>query len=240
MEMPNDALITRIEALFRLGEHTSTGRHEAAVAMEKAQALLLAHNLTRADIHTNDPVPTPTDGIGKVDINYTASTAWNAHLLNLLARTNLCRVIRSRSTNTCHLFGRRANVFAVVKMFDWLSNELTYQAMRDWRIYKADAGTQNSRAWRTDFYQGAISTLYDRLEPAVAVFSRGSGRDIVLANTKLVDDAVHRVFPKVTKGHSSRRHIGDGYASGRQAGATVRMGPQGGLNGGSQALNAGR
>ena len=234
-------VLTRIEALFRLGEHSTSNLHEAANAIALAQALLLQHNLTRANINTNGAGVPTTEAIGQVQIKNTVGHAWRMRLAATIARTNLCMVVNDASNKTAHLFGTQTNVLAVVQMFDWLARELEHQAIRDWKAYKADGGTEASRTWRTAFYDGATAALRTRLEkPKEEFASTSAGSAIVLANDTRVKLARDRVFPYLTTGRRSVRSGSDGYGTGRQAGSNVRFEPQGALAGGARALGPGR
>lgn len=232
-------LLTRIEALFRLGEHVTSNPHEAAVALGKAQALLLEHNLTRSQVKTGGEAPT-TEGVGKVEIKNDTGHVWRVRLASTIARANLCTVVNDSSNKTTHLFGSQTNVLAVVKMYDWLSKELDFQAVRDWKAYKADSGTEASRTWRAAFYDGAIAILRDRLQKPVDAFTQGAGSAIVLANDARVKAARDKVFPFLGQSRHSVRYTSDGYGAGRQAGSRVSFGPQGAISGGARALGAGR
>ena len=46
----SDSVLDKIKALLRMAEHPNSNEHEAALALERAQALLFEHNLSRADV----------------------------------------------------------------------------------------------------------------------------------------------------------------------------------------------
>lgn len=235
----NDSILTKIEALFRLGEHATANPQEAANALACAQALLLEHNLTRACINTNGEAPT-TQAIGKVEIKNTTGHNWKVRLLETIARANLCMVIDDPANKKAHVFGTETNVLAVVQMFDWLARELEFQAIRDWKAYKADGGTVASRTWRASFNHGAINALHRRLAKPKEEFAAGAGSAIVLANDTRVKAAVDRVFPNLAAGRRRTHSVNrDGFNSGRQAGGSVTLGPQGAIAGGMRVLGSG-
>ena len=235
---PTDDILQRIDKLFRLGEHPTSNPGEAANALGLAQNLLLKYNLTRESIKTSD-APT-TEGIGKVEIRNDTGHDWKVRLAGVIARANLCSIVNDASNKTTHLFGTQSNVLAVVKMFDWIARELEFQAMRDWKEYKADSGTEASRTWKGAFFDGAIGVLRARLQAPVDAFAQGEGMALVLANTTRVEAAKHKVFPNLSNGRHTVRRDSDGYGAGRQAGSNVRFGTQGSLSGGARALAAGR
>ena len=235
---PTDDILQRIDKLFRLGEHPTSNPGEAANALGLAQAMLLKHNLTRESIRTVD-APT-TEGVGKVEIHNDTGHDWKVRLASVIAKANLCTVVNDSNTKTTHLFGARTNVLAVVKMFDWITRELEFQAMRDWKEYKADSGTEASRTWKGAFFDGAIVAVRDRLQPPVDTFAQGEGRSLVLANDARVKAARDKVFPSLGRSRHTVRRDSDGYGAGKRAGAGVRFGAQGSLTGGARSLSAGR
>ena len=234
----NDGVLNLINQLFRLGEHPTSNPHEAANALERAQALLLKHNLTRSQLTVGTEAPA-TDHIGMVDIKEDAGYSWKSRLANVIAKASLCYLVSTPSAKTMHLFGSRANVLAVVRMFQWTAQELERQALGDWRAYKADSGTEASRTWKSAFYDGAINTIRRRLQPPIDAFTAGTGRALVLANTAKVQAAVSKIYPHTTKGTHTTRRDSDGYGAGMEAGRNVRFGPQGAISGGQRALSVG-
>jgi hypothetical protein len=46
----DERIIEKIRALLAMAEHPNSNEHEAAIALERAQALLLQHNLDRASV----------------------------------------------------------------------------------------------------------------------------------------------------------------------------------------------
>ena len=232
----NQHILDQIDKLFRLGEHPTTNPSEAANALAIAQKLLLKHNLTRASVGPAADMPTDNK-VGKVEIKDDTGHTWKCSLVNVIARANLCFVVNSAGQKVSHVFGTQSNVLAVVKMFDWVSRELEYQAMRDWRDYKAHCGTESSRTWKAAFFNGAIVAIRDRLQPQVTTFANGEGKALVLANDATVKAARDRVFPHLGTSRRSINYGSDGYGAGKQAGAGVRFGAQGSLNGGARALS---
>lgn len=230
-------LLARIEALFRLGEHSTANPYEAANAIERAQALLLEHNLTRQAIATSSEAAPTTEGIGKVEVISESGHDWRIRLLNVIAKANLCRVVNDKQRKAGVLFGTQTNVLAVVQMYDWLSTQLLAQSLAGWKAY---SGRETLRAWKTAFFDGATAILRDRLQRPVDTFAQGAGSAIVLANDARLKAAVHKIFPTLGRSSHSVRSGSDGYGAGRTAGANVRFGAQGAIGSGARALGAGR
>lgn len=61
MEPTRGQLVAKLEALFRLAEHENTPPHEASLALDRAQAMLRSHNLSRpATTTAASPKRSPT------------------------------------------------------------------------------------------------------------------------------------------------------------------------------------
>ena len=231
-------ILERIQALLRMAEHPNSNPHEASLALEKAQSLLLQHNLTRASITTSEG-PAASGNIGKLAVTAAEGFAWKATLLNTIAKANLCRAVSEPREHTAHLFGTRANVLAVLGMYEWLAQQLETMALRDFKAYKFQGGAENGRTWKAAFFAGATIAIYDRLQQPFANFAAGSGQELVLANAAQVKAAMWRVFPLIKTTHRSARS-GDGVRAGRQAGANVSFRRAASLNSGQRALASGR
>ena len=233
-----DNVLERIQALLRMAEHPNSNEHEAAIALERAQAMLLEHNLSRASVNTGPEAaqgaPSP---IGKVEVGY--DTLWHSSLLNTIALKNLCKVIRDPSESKCHLFGARDNVLTVVSMYQWCKEQLDSMALRDFTTYKRERGSESSRTWKAAYFAGATVVLRDRLAPPLATFSAGPGRALVLVNDSRVAAAVKSVFPHVGSSRRSVNYGSDGYGAGKRAGESVRFGRTAALGYGGQKQLAG-
>jgi hypothetical protein len=235
-ETISESIMTKIKALLAMAEHANSNPNEAALALERAQALLLAHNLTRADIQTADK-STPV-GIGQIDGVETAGFTWKSRLLYTIAKSNLCTVVVSGSVNTWHLFGQYDNVKSVLTMYQWVSHQLEMMAVKDWAIYHESGGYEHVKTWKAGFFEGANSAIRDRLDKPFQAFADGNGRALVVQSKEMLNAATHKVFPRLVTRHIAGSRSSDGRASGRVAGQNVSMTPQTKLGHGLR-LNAG-
>lgn len=229
-------VMEKIRHLFAMAEHANSNENEAAIALEKAQELLLRHNLTRGDINNNDNNNTPV-GIGKIDGSETSGYNWKSILLNTIAKNNLCRVIGTSRLKQWHLFGTYENVKAVLQMYHYIVPELEHIALIEWNKYKKSGGYENARSWKNGFFFGAINTINKRLSETMERFVAGDSRAIINYNQGMVNDAIHKVYPHVVNRRTSIRST-SGYGQGQSAGNNIHLKPQGKLNG-VLALNRG-
>jgi hypothetical protein len=233
--MADEQIYHTIRQLFAMAEHATSNEHEAAVALEKAQALLFKHNLSRATIGDIDNGPT-TPGMGQVTITEEHGYTWRKRLLHVIAKNNLCQTIGSPQNKGIHVFGGRDNVRAVLEMYYWLAEQVIKIAGPGYKEYKRQGGDEAARTWNAGFYVGAINTLGERLRKPLEEFSQGQGHAIVKVNNTALTQAVRRVFPHTQKARGTTR-MGDGFFSGRQAGHNVTLGQARPISSGRPALS---
>ena len=113
-----DEVIALIRKLFALAG--SPNEHEAALALEKAHALLLRYNL-RAETVTSGP-GNHTDAVTGVWIPGFGGYRWRPELLGILAYHMFCHPLRTRDQVV--LVGRPTNIAATRALFAWLASQL--------------------------------------------------------------------------------------------------------------------
>lgn len=226
--MVEQNVIDKIHALLNMTTGHGCTENEANTAMEKAQALLLAHNLTQADIRVKEHTIAP--GIGQVDKSETEGYAWKVYLMFAISQGNLCKMVSTPQKKTMHLFGTYDNVKASLEMYDWLSGELENRAIKDIKEYRNQGGTEHGRTWRVSYFRAACREIKDRLAKPLETFAQGNGREVVVYNDKAVGEAVKRVYPRLTHSTSYVRQ-GDGYGYGKQAGSSISLARQRTLTG---------
>ncbi len=223
MNEVNDKITEKIAQLLAMAEHPNSNQNEAAVALEKAQALLLRHNLERADI-LNTQQQTP-DGIGKLGVTELNGYTWKINLAAVLAKSNLCRVIGSPSSKSWHIFGSYDNVRAVVGMYDWITTQLVWMCEKEFRDYKNDEGTERGQTWKAGYFMGAIAAIKGRLAPPMEEFKYGTGHDLVIINDAALSTAVKQVYPRLTSRRVGGNGGRDGQSTGKAAGGNMNLTP---------------
>jgi len=231
--MVNETIINKVKALLNMTESNGCTEAEAGLAMERVQSMLLKHNLDMSTI-TNDSPAAPV-GIGVIDGNEEHGFNWKNHLLGVIARNSLCKVIGSPHMKQWHLFGSHDNVKAVLEMYHWIVPELERLALSAWKEYKANNGYENARTWKQGFFVGAASTIHKRLAESLETFSAGVGHALVLYNQQALSTAVHKVYPHLTSSRISQGGYG-GRDAGIVAGNGVHLRPQRSLSSGALRL----
>jgi hypothetical protein len=234
-----EKILERIRHLLAMAEHPNSNPNEAAIALEKAQAMLLKHNLDRASVITNEAQSPVSSKVGQVDMLF--GQRWETELARIIAKANLCKLITTLRLNELHFFGSRDNVTVVVAMFLWVREQLEGMSKRDRREYIKNGGSEVAKTWRVSYMIGAVSIIKERLNKPMTEFSQGEGRALVVYNDKALAEAVFKVYPILGRGRGvSYNPHGAGYGLGRQAGAKVTFAKAKPVGSGALALGSGK
>lgn len=229
--MVTDNVMFKIKALLNMTVQHGCTQEEANTAMEKAQALMLQHNLDIRDIQTGE-VKDESGKIGMIEKD-AERLLWKGNLLHIISKNMMCKVVRNAQKNKYYLFGTKANVETVVEMHNWIILQLEQMALRDFTTYRNQGGQTQGKSWKVSYFYGAINSINKRLSKPFQEFSQGTGTAIIIYNDKAVSEAVNRVFPKLVQS-SYRYHNNDGSSYGRKAGENVSLRPQVKLNNNSK------
>ena len=131
--MTNEDIVDRIRKLLRLAEDAGATEAEAAAALERANALLIRHNLSMDAIAVSTG---EQPAVGERHIPAGWAGSWRGSLLGILARHNLCTPFISRKgkRDTVVVVGRPANVDATHAMYDWIADQLERLATEEWLV----------------------------------------------------------------------------------------------------------
>lgn len=235
----SDSVLEKISALLRMAEHPNSNENEAALALERAQALLLKYNLDRSEIGQGKQ----SESLGIVkDVFIEPAEFYQARkqLLHTIAKNNLCKVVGSPLQLKSTLFGSAANIKMVRGMYEWVGEQLDRMVMLNMITYAQGVQQPNYRTYWISFYLGACETINVRLQKGMDTFKYGSGRDLVPMVARDLDRAARAEFPYLVKGRANYgRENYDGAAAGRRAGNDVTFSRTGQI-GGTRALGSGR
>ena len=145
--MTTDDILERIRKLLRLAHDAGATEAEAAAALERANALLISHNLSMEQI-AGSTGEQPTVGEQHISTGWAGS--WRGSLLGILARHNLCSPFISRDgkKDTIVVVGRPANVDVTRAMYDWIAEQLEYIAAEEWLIVsRVQREVASDRPW---------------------------------------------------------------------------------------------
>lgn len=242
--MIDSRLQSKVMKMIAIAEDAAN-EHEAAVAVAKAQEILLAHNLTMETFQPDQP-DTPTEAIKdpfKMDID--SGFTWRSSLIGVIARGNLCYLAQSRNEKLVYLFGTASNIRDVMAMYDWLTEQaerLAHETAEDRKREYLDAfgeKPRDTRSFKTSFHQGFASAIQTRLMESRAAFDRAEqSTQALTVIEKDAEGAAHAYFPSLGKTRRSRSSNREGYSAGRSAGASTNMARTGVLSGGPRQLRA--
>ena len=165
----------KIQKLMSLG--SSPNEHEAARALEMANALLLKYNLEMDEIEKQgapiaDPIVNEQYELG------THAFQWKILLANAIAQHNFCRLLVGHRNRHLYFVGRKTNVDATRDMFTWVTMQLLTLCQKDsanrpteqrW-TYDRQLGDycyktvkMDGLRWQTSWCMGATVRIAERL-----------------------------------------------------------------------------
>ena len=148
--MTTDDIVERIRKLLRLAKDAGATEAEAASALERANALLIRHNLSMDALAVSTG---EQPAVGEQHISTGWAGSWRGSLLGVLARHNLCApfIIRDGKHDTGVVVGRPANVQVTHAMYKWIAEQLEHFAMEEWlvvnRAQRDSAAAWTGRPW---------------------------------------------------------------------------------------------
>lgn len=164
--MADASLLARIQKLLKLAADRSTTPEEAALAAERAQALLYKHNLTLADVQGADDI-VEVDRISRND-------HWRLVLGANLAKYNRCRMLHY--TGGMRFIGKPGDIEIVLYLYTYLSRMLQRMSHEAWTahvksltdpilgVYPSLLDPEVETNWVASWRIGAVQMIAIRLE----------------------------------------------------------------------------
>ena len=228
-------LLDRIRKLLALS--ASSNENEAAMAAEKAQAMLAEHNLSMQDVKASDGDDMMKDVIIDNTI-VTSSHPWRRPLGLAVARLYFCTyyytTTRGKSTNTHSFVGADHNVMVAVVMFKYLLETIDRLARKG----ALNVPKSEQSPYRVAFRSACCVRLCQRIYQRIEAAKRGeivgeTGKALVLAS--LYDRTQHMLDKfleqEVGKMRTGRTRLATtihqkGGSEGYQAGNTIGIDDQ--------------
>lgn len=255
--MPDTSLLERIKKLLRMASSGSGAtENEAAVALQKANELLLRHNLTLADINLKDSEAADAR-LAHEDMEV-LNEDWRVDLIRAIASANLCHVIRVKLPHSqqhmtwvptkVHLIGTETNRLVVKELYLWISEQIEGKYGLYLQAYREEFGVygrprqsdKKPREFRYGFFMGITRRLVERIEGQKVRAGNLQGcTALVLAHDEK-NKQYARDHWNLVKGEGQRIQADAGaYRVGVKSGDRVSFGGER-LPGGSRALGPGR
>lgn len=220
-----DTIIERIKKLLALA-HNNPDPKEAESAMALASKLMLKHSISQEAIdgHTGK-----TEMYNEVMQTGKFAT-WQATLLVIIARSNLCEVVKVKRDDYVVL-GIKANVAVTREMYQWLSGEIHRHAQLGFakKDEHSNFGSMDPHRFHTSFKHGANTALSARLakvqEEVKAESSSNASALMVISNKVAVYSK--EVFPHTspTKTRAGNNAAGNAFGAGHKVGSELNLKP---------------
>lgn len=206
--MDNQKIIELIQNCLALSK--SSNEHEASRAMEKAQDLLIKYNLDMASIEDKTVKGEDEATLINEVVDFDGPVTWGRTLLTVIANRNFCHSIKC--AEGIHILGRKANVRAVVSMFNWLEPQ----------IIRIAAKSPYVRMEKKSYILGMIHTIGQNLTANMEKHTATETRALIVTVQGEVDTWYKREYPHSSS--SGRGLISEGaYTSGQRDGHTVSI-----------------
>lgn len=211
----SDDILRKVRALLAMAENPAATQDEAEAFAAKAEALiakyaidaaLLEHKEHRGQVTLRKyPMPNP----------YAKA---KGTLLNAIALTNSCRVVRLGSEDVYAVYGYESDLAIVDMLYTSLLLQSQSSLLRQAR---------SDRSFRTAYWYGFASRVHARLTEVkkVAVADAEVGTALVLRDrASEVDSHVADAFPRMRKGRTTTVRDRSGYNSGSEAASRADLG----------------
>lgn len=232
--MEKESLISLIQKLLALSK--SPNENEAALAMAKAQELLLKYNLDMAEIKTSTPDDAGNNddaGLTNEPIDFDGDdkySPWERRLISVISSANLCKIVLCG--NGVHVLGRKVNVYSVVTMYNWIEPQVIRLAKESGFI----------RGDKTSYILGICETIDKRLQDNMISYQVNHNCTALVVNIKdELSKYIRSEYPHTGTARPVSIKSYGAYSSGKADGNKVSIHNAGSqIRSGRLALGAGR
>jgi hypothetical protein len=214
---PLERVIDKVRKLRALS--TSSNAFEAAAAAAAAERLLLAHELTEAEIARHAPPARDACAAAPPLDSFPAHVPrWRSHLAAYLARIHGCATwldptwddAAGRATWALRVAGRPGDVAIVRDLYTWLAGDVA-------RLVAAAGGTRSAR---NAFAWGAVLGIHEHMDRVRAELRAAAPWDaLVFLEERITEAAAAAPAGLRYAGKPTPVHDGEALERGRRAGA---------------------
>jgi len=245
-----EQIIEKVRGLLALAK--SSNPNEAALAAQRATALMQKYNLDQAQVDLSRNQPAYTKSAFALESN----RRWRHRLMSLICNANFCQFVWYVGKRDGFILGRAVNIPAVRVLYDYLADSLdkmaeeafkhyTWQPMNDVptvytmaELKRADDECQrrmqpgNKISWKDSFFNGACDVLALRLLEQKQAFEAESvtSRALVVMTDNELKDYASKVFGDTLNevnshnDHTTKEKRGqDGWHEGFKAGHKISL-----------------
>jgi len=185
----NTKLVEKIQKLLSLA--TSANEHEAKLAAEKANELLIKHNLTRDQVEGFGEASYVNE-IGYISKRYPFEATWASHIVKEHFFVNVLHLKASPQnmrTSKIWFIGEKTNVQVARYVFEFLVRK--YKEL--WKVYQYRNGAHNHD--KGAYYRGLTLGLDDQLEATKKKVENETG--LMVIRDPMIDETTKMHHPKV-------------------------------------------
>jgi hypothetical protein len=191
-----ERIIDKIRKLLALAAD-ATEPNEAALAAERAQALMIEHAIEEEAVRGKGGESAPSEPIEtellwdyRVPKTWNKGTSWekksmapskipqwHVQLAGAMARSFLCRVYYT-SGREITMVGRRSAREVFSATYFYVRSEIEKLCNAGWKVERDERTSPSgaeARRWKTAFYSGAVSTISTRLRDSMKKLEAGTG-----------------------------------------------------------------
>lgn len=219
--MTRDKILDRIKKLLALAGNNNSPE-EAALAAARAQALMLEHKVSEAQLSSVDDDESAS--ICEIDVQPDGRktvSRWTVRLASAVARSLGCQVLFTAASRgrrgKINVIGPQDDVNAVRYLFDYLCGEIN-------RMVRTYSG--RGRGWANSYRHGAVTTIDNRLgEQRVRWQAETDSRTTALVRRTDTAIAAYTAqqYPRVCKETIRCGRDVSGYVAGKRDGHTVGL-----------------
>jgi hypothetical protein len=209
-----ESIIAKMKKLFSLAK--SDNPNEAKVAMERAQDMMIKHNIEMREVKAdNTYTSAESDGFKResMEDKYINSILTNYFYVDIVKGGT--RYGEKRFTYV----GEASNVEMAMYVRDYLLR--TFQTL--WKKYKKEHNLQSSS--KQSFYLGLFKGFCAKMEEQLAQAVESYGKELVLVKDPKVEEKVQEMFPNASKMPSKKVRNSDpgAYNDGFEKGKKINV-----------------
>lgn len=223
------AVLDRLRKLLALAK--SDNPHEAALAAELAQKLMVAHHLDEFMLEAAErPPEEPISDQGAIDPERVGESrripAWEVNLAGAVARSVDCRVYYVPGARIS-VVGRQSDAQVVRYLFLYLSRVINRLADEFWE--REGDRDQGARRWKHAFRLGCVEAIRRRLSQgyvsAIQEATKGDESKAIqlVRRGEAVEEWMHRTM-RLGSGRTTTYSSRSGHEVGERAGASIDLG----------------
>ncbi len=237
--MTRDEAIQKALKLLKLSE--SSNPHEAALAAQRAQEILLKFQITETMLgdetiqEKEEEIKdfTYTNPLEKMNIRM---TRWKSQLASVVSRANQCRIYICNQS-TIGIVGRESDVNTVRYLYQALCFEVDSLAKR--------YASGNGKSYSNNFRFGVVDAIAIKLKEAKENIQKEMHQEASNTGTSMIklDNAIAKIKQKDLAvehwldnnlrlrkgGQTTMNHNAQARAAGQRAGSAINLGSRGGI-----------